>query len=334
VAPFARLASCRPLADDFTWRDGERIVRFGRGAIADAGELLGDGYVLLTTERAEGSAPDVVGRAAAVHHVSTGRVDDVAAELLEAVGDGELYVALGGGRVVDVTKSVAAARGAQAAAIPTTLSAAEMTGSHRHARGVDPSTPRVRPRVVINDPDLSASQPDHELAASAANSLGHAVEAPVARGASPVPIVVAREAARLLAHEHDADDLALGALLSGYALDSTGIGLHHVLSQSLARFAGVWHGFANAAMLPHTTAALRTRAPEQLAALDEAAGLPMEALARRFAQRAGAQQLRDLGVTEEALETCVSEALARPQLDNTPPAADEAEVRALYEAAW
>jgi alcohol dehydrogenase class IV len=322
------------LADDFTWRDGDRTIRFGRGALADAPGLLGDGYVLITTERAAVSAPEVAARAAAVHHVPSGRVDDVAGDLLGEVGAAELYVALGGGRVVDVTKSVAAARGAQAAAIPTTLSAAEMTGSHRHARGIDPSTPHVRPRIVVNDPALSASQPDHELAASAANALGHAVEAPVARGASPVPIVVAREAARLLAQNHDADALALGALLSGYALDSTGIGLHHVLSQGLARFAGVWHGFANAAMLPHTTAALRRRAPDQLAALDDAAGVAMEALGRRLAQRAGAQQLRDLDVTEEALERCVREALARPQLGNTPPAADEAEIRALYEAAW
>ena len=322
------------MVEDFTWRDADRIVRFGRAAMADAGDLLGDGYVLLTTERARDCAPDVVARAAAVHHVPSGRVDDVAAEVLAAVAAHELYVALGGGRVVDVTKSVAAARGAQAAAIPTTLSAAEMTGSHRHARGVDPSTRHVRPRIVINDPALSASQPDHELAASAANALGHAVEAPVTRGASPVPILAAREAARLLARDHDADALALGALLSGYALDSTGIGLHHVLAQGLARFAGVWHGCANAAMLPHTTAALRRRAPEELAALDAAAGVDMEALARRVAQRAGAQHLREHGVTEETLEICVREALSRPQLAATPPAADEAEIRALYEAAW
>jgi alcohol dehydrogenase class IV len=322
------------LIDDFTWRDGDRIVRFGRGAIADAGDLLGDGYVLLTTARAERSAPDVVARAAAVHHVPGGRVDEVAGDLLDEVAGGELFVALGGGRVVDVAKSIAAARGAGAAAIPTTLSAAEMTRGHRHARGVDPSTPRVRPRVVINDPVLSASQPDHDLAASAANALGHAVEAPVTPQASPVPVLAAREAARLLARDDDRDALALGALLSGYALDPTGVGLHHVLSQTLARFAGVWHGHANAAMLPHTTGALRRRAPEELAALDAAAGVEIEALARRLAQRAGAQQLQDLGVTEEALETCVREALSRPQLANTPPAADEAEVRALYEAAW
>jgi alcohol dehydrogenase class IV len=321
------------LLNDFTWRDGDRTIRFGRGALADASKLLPDDYVLLTTARAAPQAPEVVKRATAVHHVPTGRVDDVAADILEAVAPADLYVALGGGRVVDVTKSVAAARGAQAAAIPTTLSAAEMTGGHRHARGVDPKTPHVRPRIVINDPALSASQPEHELAGSAANSLGHAVEAPATVGVSPVPVLAAREAARLLADD-DRDALALGALLSGYALDSTGLGLHHVLSQSLARFAGMWHGFANAAMLPHTTAALRVRAPEQLAALDDAAGVAVEALARRFAQRAGAQQLRDLGVTEEALETCVREALARPQLASTPPAPEEDEIRALYEAAW
>jgi alcohol dehydrogenase class IV len=322
------------VAHDFTWRDGERTIRFGRGAVADAGELLGDGYVLLTTGRAARSAPAVAVGAAAVHHVPAGRVDEVAGDLLEAV-DGELLVGLGGGRVIDATKALAAARGVQAAAIPTTLSAAEMTRGHRHARGVDPATTRVRPRIVINDPDLSASQPDHELAASAANALGHAIEGPMTPRASPVPVLAAREAARLLARDDDREALALGALLAGYVIDSTGYGLHHVLAQTLARFAGVWHGAANAAMLPHTVVALRRRAPDTLAALDEAAGIEMEALARRLAQRANAQQLRDLGLSEEALETCVAEAMKRTaDRAGTPPAADEPEVRALYEAAW
>jgi alcohol dehydrogenase class IV len=335
------------MVEGFTWRDGERIVRFGPGALADAPDLLGDGYVLLTTERASAAAPTVAEGAAATHLVAPGRVDEVAGDLLDAVdGDfegargaapdeaGRLIVALGGGRVVDVAKALAAARGAQAAAIPTTLSAAEMTRLHRHARGVDPATAHVRPRVVVNDPALSASQPEHARAASAANALGHAIEGTVTPGASPVPVLAAREAARLLAIEDDAAALALGALLSGYVIDATGLGLHHVLAQTLARFAGVGHGEANAAMLPHTTFALRRRAPAAVGALDAAAGLPMEALARRLAQRAGAQQLRDLGVTEDALETAVAEALRRPQLAATPPAADEAEIRALYEAAW
>jgi alcohol dehydrogenase class IV len=323
-----------PVTRDFTWRDGERIVRFGRGALAEAPDLLGDGYVLLTTPRAAASAPAVVDGAAAVHHVPAGRVDEVAGDLHDAVA-GDLLVALGGGRVVDVAKALAAAHGAGAAAIPTTLSAAEMTRGHRHARGVDPATPRVRPRVVLNDPALSASQPAGDLAASAANALGHAIEGTLTPRASPVPVLAAREAARLLAYEDDRDALAVGALLSGYVIDSAGYGLHHVLAQTLARFAGVWHGSANAAMLPHTTVALRERAPAALASLDAAAGVQMEALARRLAHHAGAQQLHDLGVDEDALETCVREVLKRSgDLAGTPPAAGEAEIRALYEAAY
>ena len=323
-----------PVTRDFTWRDGERIVRFGRGALAQAPDLLGDGYVLLTTPRAAAAAPAVVAGAAAVHHVPAGRVDEVAGDLREAVA-GDLFVALGGGRVVDVAKALAAAHGAGAAAIPTTLSAAEMTRGHRHARGVDPATARVRPRVVLNDPALSASQPAGDLAASAANALGHAIEGSLTPEASPVPVLAAREAARLLAHEDDRDALALGALLAGYVIDSTGYGLHHVLAQTLARFAGVWHGHANAAMLPHTTVALRERAPEALAALDAAAGVEMEALARRLAHHAGAQQLHELGVDEATLEMCVGEVLKRSgDLAGTPPVAGEAEIRALYEAAY
>ncbi len=323
-----------PVTCDFTWRDGERIVRFGRGALAEAPDLLGDGYALLTTPRAAAAAPAVVAGAAAVHHVPAGRVDEVAGDLRETVA-GDLFVALGGGRVVDVAKALAAAHGAGAAAIPTTLSAAEMTRGHRHARGVDPATARVRPRVVLNDPALSASQPAGDLAASAANALGHAIEGTLTPAASPVPVLAAREAARLLAHEDDRDALALGALLAGYVIDSTGYGLHHVLAQTLARYAGVWHGHANAAMLPHTTVALRERAPLALAALDAAAGVEMEALARRLAHHAGAQQLHELGVDEATLETCVGEVLKRSgDLAGTPPAAGEAEIRALYEAAY
>jgi alcohol dehydrogenase class IV len=323
-----------PVTRDFTWRDGERIVRFGRGALAEAPDLLGDDYVLLTTPRAAASAPAVIDGAAAVHHVPSGPVDEVAGDLDDAVA-GDLLVALGGGRVVDVAKALGAAHGAGVAAVPTTLSAAEMTRGHRHARGVDPATPRVRPRVVLNDPALSASQPAGDLAASAANALGHAIEGTMTPLASPVPVLAAREAARLLAHEDDRDALALGALLAGYVIDSTGYGLHHVLAQTLARFAGVWHGSANAAMLPHTAVALRERAPEALAALDAAAGVEMEALARRLAHHAGAQQLHDLGVDEAALETCVREVLKRSSdLAGTPPAAGEAEIRALYEAAY
>lgn len=329
------------MTDAFTWRDGERLIRFGRGTVAEAPDLLGDGYVLVTTERAAATAPDLVARASAVHHVPAGQVDAIAGDLLEDV-DGELIAALGGGRVVDAAKAVAAARpGRRAAAIPTTLSAAEMTAVHRHARGVPTDTPRVRPAIVVNDPALSGSQPPQGLAASAGNSLGHAVEAAATTLASPIPTIAAQEAARLTAAayapaatEPDRDALALAALLSGYAIGAAWYGLHHVASQTLAREAGAGHGPANAALLPHTAAALRRRRPDVLEALDRACGEPVETLARRVAAAAGADGLRHVGVAEDALEHCAHAAAQRPELGLTPPAADADELLAIYRHAW
>ena len=329
------------MTDAFTWRDGERLIRFGRGTVAEAPDLLGDGYVLLTTERAAATAPDLVAGASAVHHVPPGQVDAIAGDLLEDV-DGELIAALGGGRVVDAAKAVAAARpGRRAAAIPTTLSAAEMTAVHRHARGVPADTPRVRPAIVVNDPALSGSQPAQGLAASAGNSLGHAVEAPATTLASPIPTIAAQEAARLTAAayapgaaEPERDALALAALLSGYAIGAAWYGLHHVASQTLVREAGAGHGPANAALLPHTAAALRRRRPDVLEALDRACGEPVETLARRVAAAGGADGLRRVGVAEDALEHCAQTAAQRPELHLTPPPADAEELLAIYRHAW
>jgi alcohol dehydrogenase class IV len=324
---------------DFTWHDGERRIRFGRGAIADAPGLLGEGYALLTTPRAAGMAVEVVRRAATVHHVGPGQVDALAGGLLDDI-EGELIVALGGGRVVDVAKALAAARpGRRAAAIPTTLSAAEMTAVHRHATGVAPETPRLRPAIVINDPELSASQPAPGLAASAANSLAHAVEAPLTTLAAPVPTMAAHEAARLTAESYRGEEprrdaLALAALLSGYAIGATWYGLHHVMSQTLVRVGGAGHGPANAAMLPHTAAALRRRFPARLAELDGAIGRPVEALAQQLAGIAGADGIAQIGVERARLEDCVQAAAQRPELHLTPPPAELEELRAIYAEAW
>jgi alcohol dehydrogenase class IV len=328
-------------AGGFTWRDGERTIRFGRGVAGEAVDALGgEGYALLTTERAAAMAPAVVEGAAAVHTVGAGRVDELAGDLIGAVAR-ERIVALGGGRVVDTAKALAAASGGTqvAMAVPTTLSGAEMTRIHRRARGGDPRAPTVRPRVVVNDPALSSSQPVAELAASALNALGHAAEWPCTPLANPVATLAAHDGARLLARslrgaEPDRDGLALGALLAGYTIDSTGYGLHHVLAQTLARIGGAGHGPANAVLLPHTLGALAWRFPERLDALATALdGEPAE-VAARMCELTGATRLRDVGVRRDALAECADAAAQRPELDLTPPRADRAELLALYEGAW
>jgi alcohol dehydrogenase class IV len=325
------------MTTSFTWRDGERTIAFGRGVLGRAIDLLeGPGYTLLTTERAAAAAPAFVDAAAAVHLVGPGLVEELARELRDAVS-GDRLVALGGGRVIDVAKALASAGRVRALAVPTTLSGAEMTGSHRV---IDPEAPRVRPAVVVCDPALAASQPVPELAASALNALGHAVEAPCTVRANPVSTLAAHEAARLLheafaspAGEPDRDAAALGALLAGYALGATGIGLHHVLAQTLVRVAGVGHGAANAAMLPQTIGALAWRAPQAHRALAVALGDDPVRAAERIAALAGAAHLSALGVDPEVLGEAARVAAARDELEQTPPRAEEAEIKALFEAA-
>jgi alcohol dehydrogenase class IV len=319
---------------EFVWADGERTIHFGPSASA-VSWLGGPGYTLLTTPRASAAAPWIVEAAGAVHEVGGGQVHELAGELLGVV-NGDRIVALGGGRVVDVAKALAAAAGAgvRAMAVPTTLSGAEMTSGHRHAVGVDDSTPRVRPAVVVFDPALAASQPVPALAASALNALGHAVEAPCTVRANPVSTLAAHEAARLLEaawsqSEPDRDALALGALLAGYALDSTALGLHHVLAQTLVRLAGVGHGPANAAMLPHTIPALARRAPDVIAGF----GRDLVQIALQIRRQTGASGLRDLGIDPAVLPDCADAAAGRSQLATTPPAADREEILALYESA-
>jgi alcohol dehydrogenase class IV len=328
------------MASGFTWRDGERTIRFGAGVAAEAVETLGgEGYALLTTERAAAMAPAVVEGAAAVHMVGAGLVDELAGDLLGAVAR-ERIVALGGGRIVDTAKALAAASGGTqvAMAVPTTLSGAEMTRIHRRARGSDQRAPTVRPRVVVNDPALSASQPVADLAASALNALGHAAEGPCTPLANPVATLAAHDGARLLARtlraEPDREGLALGALLAGYVIDSTGYVLHHVLAQTLVRLAGAGHGPANAVLLPHSLGALAWRFPERLDALGTALeGDPSE-VAARMRELTGATRLRDIGVDRDTLGDCAAAAAERPELDLTPPRADRAELMALYEGAW
>ena len=321
----------------FTWKDGERTIHFGRGALDAALPSLGSGYTLLTTERALAMAPDVGEQAGDIFEVGPGRVDELAAELVGHVGPVRRIVALGGGRVIDTAKALAAVRElrsrARVAAVPTTLSAAEMTAVHRRAAHSDTSLPGARPSIVVNDPALSASQPLPELAASAANALAHAAEGPATMHASPVPALAGAEAARLIGEayadggdEPDRDALALAALLSGYTIDSAGYGLHHVVSQTLARVAGVPHGAANAVMLAHTLVALERRGAAGAGAL--------VVLATDLAQRAQAVSLRALGVDEAALDACADAAAGRPELDATPPRPDRDELRALYAAAY
>jgi alcohol dehydrogenase class IV len=344
------------VAEGFTWRDGERTIRYGTGVAAQASALLEQNgfeyFVLLTTERASAEAPRLAERASAVVHVPAGKVDEISAELLTRVpaaraanghGDPLPLVALGGGRVIDTAKALAGATGVRCAAIPTTLSGAEMTPFHRLPAGVEGAR-MVRPALVIADPDLMASAPTTRLAASAMNALAHAMEALYTPYRSPVTDLAALRAAGLLAEGVTREppvrgDLALGALLAGWASGSTGIAFHHALCQTVVRTAGSPHAETNAVILPHSARLMAGRTPgpmsELAIALGDGEGDPEAAAGdiARLAARCGHTRLATLGVTEEQLPAAASTAVSHPAVALTPDPPGETELLELLRAA-
>jgi alcohol dehydrogenase class IV len=321
----------------FTWVDGERLIRFGE---PDAAELLRsrgfESYALLTSERFRehplADAADVVAL------VGAGPVPEVSAAARPEVG-GRPVVALGGGRVIDSAKAIGAADSLPVAAVPTTLSGAELTGFHRLPEGVE-GVRLMRPSLVIADPALMASAPMPLLAATALNALAHAVEALYTPLANPVASMAALRGASLIASGLEGEgepspgrreDLALGALLAGYASGQTGYAVHHVVCQTIVRVGGTPHAETNATMLPHTLRLMRGRAPDEIARVEEALG-GAEGGAR-LASRAGVSGLTALGFDPSRVDDVVAAVMPRPELANTPEPPGEAEVRAFVEGA-
>ncbi len=330
---------------EFTWRDGERTILFGAGRLREASEIFpGRGwerYELLTTRRALADAPvGIADGAAGVHEVPAGPVPEVSAEILERVTVPTL-VALGGGRVIDSAKAVAAVRGGRVCAIPTTLSGAPMTTIHRLPAGAQ-APHLVRPALVIADPDAMTGQPEPQMRASAMNALAHGADSLYTPLASPVSRMAALRGAELIAAgldlpaaERDGHEVALGALLCAFAIDSALFALHHVVCQSLVRVLGTPHAETNAAMLPRTMEAMRDRAPEAIAALAEALAIEPAAIGARIEELAGGRRhLADLGADRDRLDEALDAILDRGELGMTPNSPDRDELRRLVDAAW
>jgi alcohol dehydrogenase class IV len=331
----------------FTWHDAERVVRFGPGALEEAPELLReagfDGHTLLTTERALEATPGLEAGAAAVVYVPAGKVDELAAGLLEEARDAPL-VALGGGRVIDVAKALAGAgKDGRCAAIPTTLAGSPMTAIHRTPKGAK-GAGLVRPQVVIADPALMASAPEPELAATAMNALAHSTESLYTPLANPVADLAALRAATLISEgltgvEVIRPPLALGSILAGYAVGSAGLAVHHAVCQTIVRVTGSPHAQTNAVMLPHFARLMAYRAPAPLGKLAKALGDPVGdpgvagALIAKLAARSGHTRLGTLGVEREQLPEVADAVQGHPGLNATPDPPTRDELLQLLEAA-
>jgi alcohol dehydrogenase class IV len=339
------------VSGNFVWRDAGRVVVFRDGGLDDAPALLAEHgmepFDLLSTERHLGAAKRLAGAAAAVHEVpaaaspATG-VTDAAAALLDRA-DARTLLALGGGRTIDTAKAIASVTGARVAAIPTTMSGAEMTGIHRLPAGAeDRVRALVRPSLVIADPEAMTSAPEPELRASSMNALAHGADSLYTPFANPVSEMTALRGAELIASaldenpaERNREALALGSILCGYAIDSGAFALHHVVCQTLARVCGIPHAATNAAILPRAMAFMVPRAPDKLQQLAAAIGTNPDEIEPRLLQLGGNPPgLGKLGADQAKLPQALESMLMRPELAFTPEPPTRADLEQLVERSW
>lgn len=344
------------MTGDFTWRDAGRTVVFRRGGVVGAVEVLRENGVeefeLLSTQRALGGAEGLADAAAGVHLVAQGQVPDAAAALTAALApplhaeEGvrvRPLVALGGGRVVDVAKALGAVGGAEVVAIPTTLSGAPMTAIHRLPAGAEQrARGLVRPSLVIADPEAMTGQEEGEMRASAMNALAHGADTLYQPLSNPVSEMAALRGAELIASAldegregRDRAALAWGALLCGYAIDSAGFALHHLVCQTLVRVCGTLHAETNAAVLPHSVAFLSERAPEPYERLAEALGTDRAGLQARIEELGQPRPLGEAGGDESKSDEALEAMLQRPELARVPGApVTREDLAELVRAAW
>ncbi|MGB7588888.1 MAG: iron-containing alcohol dehydrogenase [Solirubrobacterales bacterium] len=334
------------MSGDFIWGDAGRVIVCREGGVGGAAQTLHehgfDRFELLTTERALAEAKALGAAAEVVHELGPGQVPELAGALLDRVSSPWL-VAFGGGRVIDATKAIASASGARVAAIPTTLSGAEMTGIHRLPAGAEQRVrAMVRPVLVLADPQAMTSQPEQQLRASAMNALAHGADSLYTPFANPVSRMTALRGAELIAGALDQDPsardraaLAQGSLFSAYALDSSAFAIHHVVCQTLVRVCGTPHAGTNAAILPRVMAFMAPRAPDEIASLAAAIAVDPSEIEPRILELGGQPAgLGGLGADRTKLDIAIDSMLARPELAFTPRPPGRDELRELVDSAW
>jgi maleylacetate reductase len=338
---------------DFVYDQLPTRIVFGAGkaraALADEIDRLGAERVLVIASTRDGervatlTAPlgdRLAGTFTAVReHVPLPTAEAARTAATEARAD--LVLAIGGGSTTGAAKAVALTARIPVVAVPTTYSGSEVTavwGLTENGRKTTGTDPVVLPRVVVYDPELTATLPRDLAVASAFNALAHAVEAMWAPKRNPVSTAVAEEAVARLAtglHKDDPAELLCGAWLGASAFAAAGSGLHHKLCHVLGGTYDLPHARTHAIVLPHVLAFNAPGAPEAAARIARALGTAdavtgLRALADEHGIPRG---LREIGMREDAVDEAAD--LTEPSVpkDNPVPVGDGA-LRRLVRAAW
>jgi len=232
------------------------------------------------------------------------------------LANADALLSLGGGSPIDAAKIVVKELSEDFArpalphiAIPTTLSAAEFS----HAAGMTDEAsrrkvgfrdPRLVPRVVFLDPEMTIPTPPWLWASSGIRSLDHAVESVYSPRHQPFVDVLALEAISLLFEKlkestEDPSDLGrrlmcqMAAWMSFAGVLSVGTGLSHAIGRSIGATWSIPHGITSCLTLAEVMKLEASKDPKRLILIAKAEGRKLEGLGQKEAALEAS-----LGVTE------------------------------------
>ena len=244
-------------------------------------------------------------------------------------------IAWGGGSTIGLGKAIALTSGLPVIAVPTTYSGSEMTAVVGMTEGGIKKTqrdPRMLPKTVVYDPELTLGLPAATSAASGMNAIAHCVEALYAHDANPVSMLLAEEGIRALANalprvvaapaDLDARTEALyGAWLAGSSFATTSLGLHHKLCHVLGGTFNLPHAETHSIVLPHAVRYNRDAAPDAMRRIARALGAHDAAVAlyELEAKLGLRMKLAEIGMPEDGLARAARLATESPYPNPRPP---------------
>jgi alcohol dehydrogenase class IV len=326
-----------------------RTIHWGPGTLPqrleqELRERRAERVFVITTRSVEGN-PALGGRlktllgsrvagefASIAQHVPASAVAAATGAAAEAKPD--VLISFGGGSPIDAAKAVAFAlatgldlsdpRAAERAraftpgsndllphlAIPTTLSAAELSGLAGFTTEDEHEKVGLRgealiPRAVFFDAELSLETPLELWLSTGIRAVDHAVETLLASGSHPFSDTLALEALRrlhssLLATHADPLDLSarsqsqLGAWFSFTLSGPAAAGLSHTLGKRIGSRHAIPHGVSSCLVLPHVMRYLAPRTAPAQAQIAQALGVDVREMPLEQAAACASDAVADL----------------------------------------
>lgn len=216
----------------------------------------------------------------------------------------------------------------------------------------------VTPILSVNDPALMVGMPKGLTAATGMDALTHAIEAYVSTAANPITDACALKAITLIndnlrqavANGQDLqarENMAYAQFLAGMAFNNASLGYVHAMAHQLGGYYDLPHGVCNAVLLPHVQ---RFNAQVSAARLrDVAKAMGVKVCGLTAEQGAGAAisaiehlavavgipaGLAELGAKREDVPVLAANALKDACGLTNPRSASQAEIEAIFEAAF